>query len=279
MRHFLTTRDYAFSQEQFELWHDPQLDMLVTKPVPNDLSAYYESQAYISHTDASASLFEKLYQAVKGFNLRLKVRLLRHYNNHNKKVLDIGAGTGDFLVECKRKHWNVFGIEPNQRARERAKTKGIELMPDWNAAPIQNYGIITLWHVLEHFKDLDLEIQKLIYALDDNGTLIVAVPNYKSYDAHRYKEYWAAYDVPRHISHFSRTSIQRLFARYGMEIVATKPMVFDAFYVALLSERYRSGKSNFLRAFSIALISNIKALRTKEFSSIIFCLKKKQFSH
>jgi hypothetical protein len=109
--------------------------------------------------------------------------------------------------------------------------------------------------------------------LKPNGTLIIAVPNFKSYDAQYYKGFWAAYDVPRHLWHFSKHSISKLVACYKMKVFEILPMKFDAFYVCLLSEKYRSGFMNPLKAFWIAYLSNLKANGSQEYSSLIYIIK------
>lgn len=141
-----------------------------------------------------------------------------------------------------------------------------------NENPYQ-FDVITLWHVLEHVHDLDKYIYRLKQLLKPNGVLVIAVPNFKSYDADHYKEFWAAYDVPRHLWHFSQTSIHRLFSTELMKVVKTLPMKFDAFYVSLLSEEYKTGKKNFLKAFINGIKSNRAAKRTGEYSSLIYVLK------
>ena len=274
MKVYLETKDYTLTGESFKLVHDPVLDMLVTEPQPVNLGKYYESEDYISHTDARKSLVDKMYHTVKGYNLKGKLSLIDSYAT-DKRLLDVGAGTGDFLLGAKNCGWEVLGIEPNDMARLKAKDKGVLLMEDLDAIPTgQKFEMITLWHVLEHLPDLESQIAKLVGLLTENGTLVVAVPNFKSYDATYYKEYWAAFDVPRHLWHFSKKSIQNIFAKHEMKVVSTKPMIFDAFYVALLSEKYKNGKQNFVRAFWIGLMSNIRALGSKEYSSLIYVIKK-----
>lgn len=273
-RFYITTIDYAVSQEEFELILNTDLDMLVTTPIPDKLDLYYQSEAYISHTDASKSFTEKLYQLVKRYSLRRKVALLPKLSVTNKTILDIGSGTGDFLLAASKKGWTVSGIEPNKRARQRALEKGIVLADDWESYTKRTYHVITLWHVLEHLPRLEERIEKIVSLLNESGTLIVAVPNFKSYDANYYQKYWAAYDVPRHLWHFSQTSIKLLFAKHGLSVLKVKPMVFDSFYVSLLSEKYKSGKQNYFKAFYIGLKSNLYAVRSKEYSSLIYVLKK-----
>lgn len=276
MKLFLKTKDYSVSNEEFDLLYDSELDMLVTHPQPENLFRYYESEAYISHTDAKTSLVDKLYQLVKGFNLRKKIQIPDNQNIRIKKLLDFGAGTGDFLATAKERGFEVYGVEPNQKARDRAKQKGIELSESLTDLNNRKFGVITLWHVLEHLPNLEGQLKELKELLEEDGLLVVAVPNYKSFDAKHYKSDWAAYDVPRHLWHFSRTSISKLFERHQMEVIKTHPMIFDSFYVSLLSEKYRGNKFYFFSAFLIGLWSNISAWFTKEYSSVIYLIKKEQ---
>lgn len=266
--------DFSVSKEEFTLFRNEEFDMLVTKPVPENLSKYYESEDYISHTDGKKSLFEKVYQLVKNYTLKKKLKLINSFQSDAKTILDIGAGTGDFLSVCKKNNWETFGIEPNQKAREIAQTKNVVLEKEIGDFKNQKFDVITLWHVLEHVENLSEYIATLNQLLKENGTLVIAVPNYKSYDAKHYKNYWAAFDVPRHLWHFSQTSIAKLFLQENMKVVKTLPMKFDSFYVSLLSEKYKNGKMNPFKAFWIGLQSNLKAKSTGEYSSLIYVLKK-----
>lgn len=249
--------------------------MLETFPQPKSLGKYYESDAYISHTDANLSFVDKLYQLVKKYSLSKKVALVASFTSESKTLLDFGAGTGDFLVVAKECGFKVDGVEPNKGARSKAKDKNMSLLSDIQDVNEKNdYSVITLWHVLEHLPNLDQQIENILIHLEDNGTLIIAVPNFRSFDATFYKEYWAAYDVPRHLWHFSRKSMDLLFQKHNMKVVKTKPMIFDSFYVSLLSEKYKTGNQNFVRAFAVGFWSNLKAVFNKEHSSIIYVLKR-----
>ena len=274
MKSYLQTKDFSISKESFELLYDANLDMLVTSPVPDTLEKYYESDVYISHTDSKKTLIDKLYQFVKNYSLKKKLQLINSFVENKKTLLDFGAGTGDFLVKAKYNDWNISGVEPNALARENANEKGVKLCKDLKEVSNSTYQVITLWHVLEHVSDLENQISSIVSLLDKNGTLIIAVPNFKSYDAKHYKNFWAAYDVPRHLWHFSKTSIEKIFAKHQMELIAVKPMKFDSYYVSLLSEKYKTGKNNFFKAFFIGLKSNYRAFSSKEYSSHIYILKK-----
>lgn len=275
-KHYLTCEDFTVSNQKFDLIYNLELDMLETFPQPKgvELASYYESEDYISHTDSKKTFTDKLYQGIKSIALKNKLKLLNSFKTEEKSLLDIGCGTGDFLLTCKNNGWNVVGIEPNKNAKNIAETKLTSpIYTDIDNVLSKRFDVITLWHVLEHLPNLEEYISKLKQLLKPSGILIVAVPNFKSYDALYYKQFWAAFDVPRHLWHFSKKSIQELFSKQQLKVEITLPMKFDSFYVSLLSEKYKTGKSNLMKAFIIGLTSNIKASVSKEYSSLIYVLK------
>ena len=271
---YLETTDHLVSKEKFRLEYSTETDMLVTQPIPKKLYNYYESDNYISHTEEAKTLLEKVYQTVKKIALKRKLALINKYHNTSKTILDIGCGTGEFLITARKNNWNTLGVEINDEARNKSSKKNITTYKFIEEVKSSQFNIITLWHVLEHLKDLNGTITKISSLLDIDGTLIIAVPNYKSYDANYYKEYWAAYDTPRHLWHFSQKSISTIFENHNLKVVRTLPMYFDSYYVSLLSEKYKTGKSNYLKAFYRGMLSNLKAKRTGEYSSLIYVLKK-----
>ena len=167
----------------------------------------------------------------------------------NQKILDIGAGTGDFLLYCKNKGLNITGVEPNENARKKAESKGIILQDRLDKVVNKKFNIITLWHVLEHIPNLYESIEQIKSLLSEKGQLFIAVPNFKSYDAQYYKEFWAAYDVPIHFWHFTKKDIKNLAEKTGWKVDAVLPMRLDAFYVSLLSELYKYGRKNWIKSF------------------------------
>ena len=274
-KHFLTVKDYSVSKETFDLYHDETLDMLITSPQPSleNLGRYYESADYISHTDSKRSLFEKAYHFVKGIALKNKLNLINSSNSSKGKLLDIGAGTGDFLFTAKENGWDTIGVEPSEKAKAIAIQKGIAFVAATQDLESHSFDVITMWHVLEHVPNLENQIKELKRLVKPNGTIIIAVPNFKSYDAKYYGKFWAAFDVPIHFWHFSKTAIKLLFEKENIKLEKTLPMKFDSFYVSLLSEKYKYGKMNFIKAFWIGLVSNWKANSSFEFSSHIYVLK------
>ena len=274
---FISVKDFSVSGESFSLLLNEEYQILKTHPQPtlDKLGSYYEFEDYISHTDGKRTLFEKMYHFIKRKAIRDKVKLINSYQPVKGRILDIGAGTGDFLLECKNQNWDILGIEPNDKAKGIALGKGIKFGDTIEKLESNSFDVITMWHVLEHVPDIEHQVAELKRLLKPSGTIIIAVPNFKSYDAKYYKEFWAAYDVPRHLWHFSKTAIEKLFDKQNMNLEDIKPMWFDSFYVSLLSEKYKSGKMNFISGFFIGLISNVSGFFKKEFSSHIYVLKNK----
>lgn len=272
---YISAKDHLVSGEEFDLLYNAESEMLVTNPRPadEDLGKYYESENYISHTDEKKGVVSFLYQTVKNYSLKKKVKLIKKLNNGSGKLLDVGAGTGDFLVAAKNGGWQISGVEVNENARILAEEKAILLKSTIESFSTEKFDVISMWHVLEHISNYKEVLETCHSLLNENGILVIAVPNYKSYDAQYYKNFWAAYDVPRHLWHFSRKSLSQLL-KDTFNLITIKPMLFDSFYVSLLSEKYKTGNNFSLKAFWVGLKSNIKAKKTKEYSSLIYCFKK-----
>ena len=272
---FLIVKDYSVSKETFSLLYNKEYDILKTEPTPSldVLGKYYESDDYISHTDSKRSLFEKLYHFVKVRAIKSKVALVTNENKSKGNLLDIGAGTGDFLNEANKQGWTTLGYEPNNSAKILAENKGVVFTDDIFVLPNASFDVITMWHVLEHVPNLEEYIANLKRLLKPSGTIIIAVPNYKSFDAKYYGRFWAAYDVPRHLWHFSKSSIKRLFSDHDLKLFHVKPMWFDSFYVSMLSEKYKTGKMSLIKGGLVGLRSNVSGIFKKEFSSHIYIIK------
>ena len=276
----LTAKDYTISKDLFEIWECADCTVRFTQHVPDisSIGYYYKSEAYVSHSDTSKGLINRLYHLVRNYTLQQKRKLVEKYAHISKgKLLDIGSGTGAFANTMQQAGWQVTGLEPDDTARQNALNKyNLQLLSPDNLYGLNDnqFDAITLWHVLEHVHDLHGYISKFKTALKDNGRLIIAVPNYTGKDTEIYGQYWAAYDVPRHLYHFSPKSIDQLAAKHGFTVEAHKPMWFDSFYVSMLSEEYKNGKSNLFAALWNGLRSNLNALQdVKKCSSVIYILK------
>jgi SAM-dependent methyltransferase len=270
----MKVKDLFLTQEMFELHQNPEFGFLETRPQPLALGKYYASKNYISHTDSTNSLFDKIYQFIKNYNIAYKFKLIQ---SESKKLLDYGCGTGEFLVHAKKKGFQIFGVEPNDQALKIAQQKlGENSVSSTDIFSLnEKFDRITLWHVLEHIPEIEKFIPQLISKLETNGKLFIAVPNHESFDAKFYQEFWAAYDVPRHLWHFSPKAMERLFNHFGMKIEKTHPLWFDSYYVSLLSEKYKKTPLGFVRAVFIGTISNLAAVFTGNYSSVIYQITKK----
>ena len=282
-RQFLVCKDFTVSKQNFTIQQCSDCGFKFTSPRPEDkdLGNYYKSEEYVSHSDTKKGLINKLYHWVRNYTLIKKLQLLIHYSGKKGgSILDYGCGTGAFLNICSKNKWQTYGIEPDSDARNFAITNYmLNVSKDVSEAIVKLKGnqvnAITMWHVLEHVSDLEELFSFIKQSLIANGILIIAVPNCSSYDAKYYGVNWAAYDVPRHLYHFTPKDIERLLTKQGFKLEKTLPMIFDSFYVSMLSEKYKSGSINYMKAFYRGLISNFKANKTgKEFSSQIYVFRK-----
>lgn len=277
----LTAKDHTVSQKEFSIWHCNDCLARFTQDAPGQeaIGDYYASEDYISHSDTKKGIINTLYHLVRKRTLGSKRRLVINETGIMKgEILDIGCGTGAFLKSMREGGWAITGLEPDVSARNKAA----ELYQVQPLEPsklfelkFSSYDAITMWHVLEHVHDLHPYLKQIGELLAPTGKLFIAVPNYTSYDAARYKENWAAWDVPRHLYHFSPQSMQQLLTRYNLKLTSVKPMWFDSFYVCLLSEKYKNGKGNILKAFFNGFVANVKAVGNyKKCSSVIYVISK-----
>ena len=258
---FLKTKDFSVSGEDFELHYNKAKDMLLTTPFPatKDLAAYYDSGQYDSHTTQKRTVFDWAYYIVRCHTLKRKLRLISQFKTQKKTLL---------LILYKKR------VRKARTAANQALPESVFKSERLKNLASKSQSIITLWHVLEHLPNLDLSIQEFKRLLADDGRLIVAVPNYKSYDAKYYKAFWAAYDVPRHLWHFSPKSIARLFSQFDFELESTHPMLFDAYYVSLLSSKNKYGRMKIINSLWTGFKSNLLAKQSGDYSSLIYVLKR-----
>jgi SAM-dependent methyltransferase len=265
----LTVRDNSVSKEDFVIWQCGNCSLRFTQDVPDEVSIapYYQSPDYISHTNTSKGLINSLYQRVRKYTLGAKADMVISRTVPKGRLLDLGAGIGAFLNTMKEKGWETTGLEPDPGARQQAADLfGLQLdgTDKLNQLQAGSFDAITLWHVLEHVHLLHDYMERLKLLLKPGGKIFIAVPNYTSGDASTYKLHWAAYDVPRHLYHFSPRSMDLLVKAHGMNIVEKKAMWFDSFYISLLSSRYKNGHTKYIGAGLTGLRSNLGALFNRD---------------
>jgi 2-polyprenyl-3-methyl-5-hydroxy-6-metoxy-1,4-benzoquinol methylase len=280
----LKIKDHAVSDETFIICKCTSCDIRFTNPRPSaaSIDRYYDFPEYYSHNDSVKSLRQLVYQTVRKIAIRKKITLINSLVSEKKTLLDYGCGTGEFIHKAKINGWDISGIEPNSKARKLATAKvGENIFLNLDHLPRkQLFNVITLFHVLEHVHQLRKTVKRLIKHLKSNGYLIIAIPNPESFDANKYGEDWAGWDVPRHLYHFNNKAMRAFEEVFDLELVEIKKMPFDSYYVSLLSETYRKpgaiGIKKYWNAVVSGLLSNKSAKgKSGEYSSNIYIFKKK----
>ena len=273
----LWLKDEFLTKKDFHICECLNCGLLYTMPRPSKekIGAYYKSDEYYSHQENKKGFVPRLYEAIKKINLKHKFRLASR-DLPVGKLLDIGCGVGDFLHVAENKGWQCTGVEPSEEAREiaRQRIKGDLLYSeDLEQLPDQSFDLITMWHVLEHVDDLKWQVAQLQRLIKPNGRIVIAVPNYRSYDGRFYNAYWAAYDVPRHLNHFNRTVLTKIFKTSGLSLVSMDKLVWDAYYISFMSEQYKHHFMPLVRGVFRGLVSNAKARRSGEWSSLVYVFR------
>jgi ubiquinone/menaquinone biosynthesis C-methylase UbiE len=273
----LSCTDYFLTKETFNIVKCKSCGFIFINPRPRkaELYKYYESQEYISHSGTKKGIVNFVYTKIRKYTHLNKVELISKYAK-GKNILDIGCGSGELLTLFKNKGWQTLGIEPNQNARNFAVSEyklDVKDESEIENIPDNSKDVISMWHVLEHVSDLNERVGELKRILKKDGTVFIAVPNSISYDAKYYKEFWAAYDVPRHLYHFTPNSMKRLLEKFKFNISEIIPMRFDSYYVSMLSEKYKTSGSNILKALYIGWKSNHYARKDEiSYSSLLYVI-------
>jgi SAM-dependent methyltransferase len=263
-------KDHSVSGEIFRLRRCGGCTLVFTEEAPSreSIGPYYRTEAYVSHTDSSKGVVNWLYHRVRQITVAAKRRMAeRSVGGRTGRVLDYGCGTGAFLASMRDAGWEAVGLEPDAVARGNAlRLHGLRVASPESLAdlPDGHFDVVTLWHVLEHVHDLHDTLSHLSRVLSPGGSLFIAVPNHLSFDAVHYGSHWAAWDVPRHLWHFTPVALEVLLERHGLAVKVRRPMWFDSFYVSMLSERYAHGRLRLPQALITGLRSNLATLGDRD---------------
>jgi SAM-dependent methyltransferase len=278
-----TGSDLFMSGELFPVFRCRECGFIFTQSHPGEegIGRYYESENYISHSGISRGIVNKMYLFARKFMLRKKVRLIKKSSGLAKgSLLDIGSGTGHFAAEAKKAGWDVRGVEISEKAREFSKLNfDLDVTANTSSLKDGSFDCITLWHVLEHFQDPAACMKDIHRLLKPEGTCIIALPNSDSFDAKYYKEYWAAWDLPRHLWHFSPEVFNKFSQNSGFEITGIKTLPMDVFYISIISEKYRKSAFSFIRGVVTAKwFFLLTIFRKKKASSLVYVMKVSKLS-
>ena len=206
-------RDYVTGQ-LFELRHCLRCAFAQTEPRPISLAPYYPVR-YRRYQRLTAALLQQFY---RWRAWRWVSRLGR-----SGAALEIGCGDGWMLAALREQGWQVIGTE---RSVESAiPTQGHRVpvfVGELDAVrPTARFDVIILFHVLEHIMDPVAVLQRCSVLLKPGGRVIVAVPNWGSWQAQCFGADWLHLDVPRHLNHFSRHALAHVAEQAGLRIART----------------------------------------------------------
>jgi len=277
---YTDTKDFFFTKEEFSITKCDTCGFVFTNPVPDpsEIGKYYETEKYLSHNSDKKGIISSIYSKVREQNLKNKYSLVSN-RIEKGKIMDIGCGTGELLSYFNKRGWETVGIEPSESAREYAsKTHKLQVGGIDTLTKMKNadFDVVSMWHVLEHVYDLHDRMQTIYNLLKPNGIGFIALPMIDSPDSIKFGKYWAGLDVPRHLHHFSKNTFELLAKKNGFKTVAKYPMKFDSLYVSWLSYQAKGKSLAFPLGVLQGILSNLKADKNRNYSSMIFVIEKSQ---
>ena len=263
----LKVKDYIKSGDLFQLYKDNNSGIVWTSLDKNhNHEYYYLSEKYIPHKEKKG-FFGFLYLFVQKIMFRYKLKNLKNHINKNKTVLDYGSGDGRFAEYLNQLHIKTMTYDPLIKKLDEPEPHSYQTTEN-------QVDTLMMWHVLEHIPDLESSIKAIYNSIKNKGSLVIAVPNIDSFDSKHYKECWAGFDVPRHLYHFNHESLINFIEKQGFIYNYRKPLIFDSFYVSILSEKNRNNPFGIFIGLTIGLISNFFALFSTNYSSSFYVFTK-----
>ena len=270
-RNSIETKDYLVTRESFVV-EEKENGISFTYPVVADaeIDKYYNTTDYLSHS-SNKTLMSFFFDFFSKIMVKKKTSFMLQLGVVNT-YLDYGCGVGKLINSMNKKGVASYGYDTSSLAVSVCKNKSLSASSNLEDLPNQ-YDLISFWHSLEHVSDYVNVLNKTKQMLSKNGTVIVALPNYDSFDSKFYSKFWAAYDTPRHRVHFTKKGFIKAANKLGFEVVKTKPLFLDSFYISMMSEKYKQSLFYFLKGFFIGTLSNLCFFFTKQASSHVYVLK------
>jgi len=173
----------------------------VTSPTPDQLQAHY-AEYYGNRHGITASLCDRR---------RIAMVTKMAGPGRGRRLLDIGCGEGTFLEAARKQGWEVTGTEMNSAS---ARKMGLEVLDSLDECVDRGpFACVTLWHSLEHMQDPWAVIAKIRRLVADDGFILIAVPDFEGLQSKAFGANWLHLDVPRHLYHFTATSIDGMLHR------------------------------------------------------------------
>jgi 2-polyprenyl-3-methyl-5-hydroxy-6-metoxy-1,4-benzoquinol methylase len=233
---------------EFTEWRCEFCGLLRLWPLPEDLASFYPKD-YYSYACPPAPRQDWLHAVVRrarGLQLRAAWRahsvglklprfLTRRPENYSQafreltqyaphrisSVLDIGCGSGDFLLSAQALGLQVSGVEMSDDAAQAARGRGLECSGDGLAALAgagKRYDVIRLSHVLEHLADPLEALRAVAGSLSPTGVVIVWSPNAGGVYARLCGPEWFQLDAPRHLWGVGEKSMALLLEKAGLKV-------------------------------------------------------------
>ncbi len=154
---------------------------------------------------------------------------------NGRSLLDVGCYIGIFVEIAACHGWDAWGVEPSRWAVEQAQARGLHVvqgMLETADLPEEYFDVVTMWDVIEHLPDPAGSLREIARILKPNGLLVVATPQLDSIDAKLFSRFWIGYELPRHLTMFSRDTLSKMTELAGFGLIVQRCLCgsFFAFY-------------------------------------------------
>jgi len=265
------TKDYIKRDKEFLIYKDSLSGILWTDlPTNHSHKSSYDSIKYTPHAKPKR-LFHRIYIISQNIMMYYKRLRLGREIIISKRALDFGSGDGAFFKFMSSASFKMDALDPLFKAKY---IEHENFYSNLSEVADNQYDMVFMWHSLEHIPLLETTINEVYKKIKDNGSLIIAVPNHKSFDSIYYKEAWAALDAPRHLWHFTTSSIKKIMLKYKFKLKRSFSLPLDAYYISYLSAKNKKSPLPITEGILIGTISNLIGIFSGQFSSSTYVFRK-----